>query len=128
VLSEMPQNMLVRFTQLDYDKEMGLLAIASVGGKDEELGIARYVINADGEDCEFALVVLDAWQQRGIGTRLMLALMDAARGRGLKTMQGDVLANNPRMLKLLTNLGFTVTPSEEDPSLRRAVRELSEPR
>jgi acetyltransferase len=128
VLSEMPQNMLVRFTQLDYDKEMGLLAIASVGGKDEELGIARYVINADGEDCEFALVVLDAWQQRGIGTRLMLALMDAARGRGLKMMQGDVLANNPRMLKLLTNLGFTVTPSEEDPSLRRAVRELSEPR
>jgi len=124
-ISEMPQGMLVRFTQLDYDREMALLAVASVDDRDEELGIARYVINPDGESCEFAVVVIDKWQRRGIGAKLMLALMDAARAKGLKTMYGDILAANQRMLDLATSLGFTLKSSEEDASVIRAVRELA---
>lgn len=71
----------MRFTQIDYDREMALVAITSIEERHVGLGIARYVINADGESCEFALVVLDNWQRRGIGTKLMLALIDAARAR-----------------------------------------------
>jgi len=125
-MNEMPESMLIRFSQIDYDREMALIATTRIEGEDSELGIARYVINADGESCEFALVVLDNWQRRGIGRHLMLALMDAARARGLKTMEGDVLASNQKMLKLVTNLGFAITPGEEDPSLKHIIRELRE--
>jgi acetyltransferase len=124
-MAEMPESMLVRFTQIDYDREMALVATTSRDGSEIELGVVRYIINPDAVSCEFALVVLDGWQRRGIGSKLMLALIEAARAKGLKTMEGDILASNERMLQLVSGLGFSLHPHEDDPSLMRAVRELA---
>lgn len=123
-LHELSQKMLVRFTQIDYDREMALMGVTREGDRDVELGAARYAINPDGESCEFALVVGDAWQGKGIGSKLMLSLMDVARAKGLRTIEGDVLSNNAKMLKLMTTLGFAVHINEEDPSLKRVVKAL----
>ena len=71
-----------------------------------------------------ALVVGDAWQKQGIGHKLMDVLMDVARGRGLKLMEGEVLKTNQRMLKLVEGLGFKSEPHPEDDVIRRIVREL----
>jgi acetyltransferase len=89
-----------------------------------EIGVARYVINPDGESCEFALVVADAWQHKGIGHRLMDALIDIARDKGLKTMEGEVLGSNRNMLGLVTELGFSVSEGDE-PSIRKVVKRFS---
>ncbi|MBI2311110.1 MAG: bifunctional acetate--CoA ligase family protein/GNAT family N-acetyltransferase [Betaproteobacteria bacterium] len=123
-MHELSQKALVRYTQIDYDREMALLAVVREGGRDVELGVSRYVINPDGESCEFALVVADAWHGRGVGSRLMRALMDVARGKGLKTIEGDVLNTNHTMLKLMTALGFALNNSEDDPSMKRVVKAL----
>lgn len=66
---------------------------------------------------ESGAVVADQWQHRGIAHRLMSALIDAARSRGLKVMQGEVLSNNHNMLKLMNKLEFHASLSEEDPTL-----------
>jgi acetyltransferase len=103
---------------------MALLALTEIDGQEVELGVARYSINPDGESCEFALVVNDQWQKQGIGHKLMGVLMDVARGKGLKTMQGEVLKANHPMLKLVQGLGFRNEPHPEDDSVRRIAREL----
>jgi hypothetical protein len=67
-LRELTQSMLVRFTQIDYDREMALVAtLPEKDGKTVQIAVARYVTNPDGETVEFALAVADAWQKHGIG-------------------------------------------------------------
>ncbi|MGP1681824.1 MAG: N-acetyltransferase family protein, partial [Giesbergeria sp.] len=68
--------------------------------------------------CEFALVVADDFSGRGLGSRLMLSIMDVARERGLSEMEGLVLANNPGMLKLMRSLGFVIKAFAEDPDFK----------
>ncbi|MBU0500651.1 MAG: bifunctional acetate--CoA ligase family protein/GNAT family N-acetyltransferase [Gammaproteobacteria bacterium] len=124
-IKELTPEMLVRFTQPDYDREMALIALVEKRGVETaEIGVCRYNINPDGRSCEFALVVGDEWHKKGIGTLLMNALMEAARNRGLSLIEGDVLAENSHMLDLCNELGFTIQPSKEDPALRVVRRRL----
>lgn len=122
---DLSETALTRFTQVDYDREMALIAVISENGRETEIGVARYAINPDDTSCEFAIVVADAWQRKGIGSKLMHSLMDAAGSRGLKTMEGWVMAGNTRMLALMDALGFTIDASAGDPSLRHVVKILA---
>lgn len=124
-LRELSERMLVRFTQIDYDREMALVAVITEKERDTQIGVARYTINADGESCEFAVVVADAWHGHGIATRLMNALVEAARFKGLRVMEGFVLHNNEKMLKLMRTMGFEIRASADDPSLRHVVKQLN---
>jgi acetyltransferase len=119
-IDELTPEMLVRFTQIDYSREMAMIARTA----DRQLGVARYMVNPDGETCEFAISVLDDWARKGIGTMLMEALMDAARQRGIRVMEGEVLKENARMLSLMKSLGFSVRLSDDDPGLRIVERHL----
>ena len=121
-LQELSPTMLARFTQIDYDREMALIAVVQGAPTETEIGVARYVIHPDGQSCEFALVVADAWRHKGISHRLMDALMDVARGKGLKRMEGDVLSNNRNMLDLVATMGFAIHPTTDDPSLKHVVK------
>ncbi|MCW8935555.1 MAG: bifunctional acetate--CoA ligase family protein/GNAT family N-acetyltransferase [Gammaproteobacteria bacterium] len=123
-LNELTQQMLVRFTQLDYSRELALIAVLETPDQETELGVARYVMNADGESCEFALVVADKWQNKGIGSNLMTALIEAARQHGIKRMVGEILTNNHGMLKLTEKLGFSLHTNNDDPGIRKAIKLL----
>lgn len=123
-LRELTPEMLIRFTQIDYDRELAFIAVVDERGRETEVGVARYTMNPDGRSCEFALVVADAWQRRGIGSRLMDALVAAARERGFHSMEGEVLADNREMLALARNLGFAVQTSPEDTGIRQVHKEL----
>jgi acetyltransferase len=90
---------------------------SSVG--EEQIGVARYTTNLDLKSCEFALVVADEWQGHGIGYQLMQKLMEIARDRGLERMEGQVLANNTRMLNLMRSLNFRVDSDPEDVAIKR---------
>jgi acetyltransferase len=117
-VQELSQAMLVRFTQIDYSREMALIAVTEEAGKEVELGVARFSTNPDAESCEFALVIADRMHGKGLGQKLMMALMDAARSKGLKVIEGEVLRNNSDMLHLMDRLGFSVETSPEDDSIK----------
>jgi acetyltransferase len=119
-LSELTPQMLARFTQIDYGREMALIAVSAKDGRETEVAVARYITNPDGASCEFALVVDDGWHRQGLGRRLMTQLIEVARSRGLAGMSGDILAANQPMLALLASLGFTIGESPGDAGLRRA--------
>ena len=124
-LRELTQSMLVRFTQIDYDREMALVAtLPEKDGKTVQIAVARYVTNPDGETVEFALAVADAWQKHGIGRKLMSALIESARIKGYRAIVGDVLSQNTKMFRLMGSLGFTIHPHPDDPAVKRVVCSL----
>ncbi len=125
-IRELTQTMLVRFTQIDYDREMALVAtIFDSDGKEVQIGVARYVTNPDGETVEFALAIADDWQKHGVGRKLMSSLIDCARAKGYRTIVGDVLSMNTKMFNLMTKLGFMIHPHPEDPTVKRVVKPLN---
>jgi len=121
---KLPLDMLARFTQIDYDREMALIAVIEEGGVEREIGVARYAINPDGTSCEFAVTVADDWQGKGIARQLMHALIDYARQRGIRRMDGDILADNARMLKFAQSLGFVRNNRKSDHELVRVEKPL----
>jgi acetyltransferase len=132
-MAELPNRMLARFTLIDYDREMALVAVhhertpnADGGFDDTEriIGVSRYVTNPDSSTCEFSLAVADAFSGQGLGTRLMLSIMDVARAKGLAQIEGLVLTQNGNMLKLMRSIGFDVNPYEEDMDFRLCTRAL----
>ncbi len=117
--------MLARFTQIDYDREMALVAILGEHTQEARMiGVARYISNPDELSCEFALTVADDWQKRGLGRQLMERLMAIARDRGLQVMEGDVLAQNSKMLRLCASLGFHIVHDSGEPEVVIVRRDL----
>ncbi len=129
-LNELPASMLARFTLIDYDREMALVAITQERPSPDEppveriVGVARYVTEPDQVSCEFALLVDDAMTGKGLGSHLMESLMEMAREKGLSEMVGLVLSNNSTMLKLMRHLGFSVKPNPGDPTFRLVTHAL----
>ncbi|MFA5627547.1 MAG: bifunctional acetate--CoA ligase family protein/GNAT family N-acetyltransferase [Thiohalomonadaceae bacterium] len=117
-LDELTPAMVARFTQIDYDREMAFIAVVEKDGVEENIGVSRYVINPDQTSCEFAVVVADEWQRKGIAHRLMDVLIDTARQRGLRLMEGEVMANNHNMLSFVRALGFSVSTSVDDANIK----------
>jgi acetyltransferase len=116
-LNELTPAMLARFTQVDYDREMALVAVADVPhphGHPVFVGVARYIANPDGESAEFAIVVADEWQGRGVARALMARLIASAKRRGLARLEGAVLRANARMLAFVASLGFGTRDDPED--------------
>lgn len=123
-LPELTPEMLSRFTQIDYDREMALVALLHGAQGDEQVGVARFVTFPNGRGCEFAIVISDQQQRKGIATRLMQELIDVARERRLDYMDGVVLRQNTNMLKLAEVLGFQSEPAPDDPELVNLMLEL----
>jgi RimJ/RimL family protein N-acetyltransferase len=100
--------------------ESGLGIVATVPAADgiDIAGSAIYVIGGDRTTCEFAINVGSAFGGVGLASTLMTTLIDAARKRGLKEMDGFVLAANQPMLRLARRLGFNVEPDPDDRAVR----------
>jgi acetyltransferase len=123
-VQELTEDMLCRFTQLDYSRELALIAVTVNRDKEVQLGVARYAINPDGKTCEFALVVADNITGKGLGQKLMVSLMEAARSKGLEVIEGEVLSHNHNMLKLMTRLGFSIKHSTDDAGIMKVAKAL----
>ncbi|UCH84093.1 MAG: bifunctional acetate--CoA ligase family protein/GNAT family N-acetyltransferase [Candidatus Latescibacterota bacterium] len=121
---ELTPELLTRFTQIDYFREMAFIATTELNGNEAEIAVGRYVTNPDGKSCEFALVVGDEWRRLGIGSRIMMALMEVAKSRGLQVMEGEILSENKQMISLARKLGFIVRPQDDDASCQLAARIL----
>jgi len=107
---------------VDFSRDMALAAATMLDGE-TLLGMARYIRDRSGDAAEFAIVIADAWQGRGIGRRLLAKLIEAAGRRGVKRLYGDILATNRPMLELARKLGFELG-RHEDATITRALLNL----
>lgn len=117
---------LQRLVEIDYVREMALVAVADFDGEERELGVARYV-RGDVDDpeerlsdsAEFAIVVADAWQRRGIGALLLHRLKQVATEAGVRQLAGLTLATNTGMIRLARRMGFDVSRERDDWTVKR---------
>ena len=130
---ELPPSMAAKFTLIDYDSEMALVALireteflddGTWQESDKIIGVSRYSTNPDKASCEFSLVVGDDFGGQGIGSRLMTSIMEVARDKGLSEIDGLVLSKNPGMLKLMRSLGFSVESMVDDPDFKIVRKKL----
>ncbi|MDD5410436.1 MAG: GNAT family N-acetyltransferase [Methylobacter sp.] len=123
-LHELTPEMIVRFTQIDYDREMAFVALSENENMPHELGVGRYMMNPDGLSVEFALVVADDCQCLGIGSKILKILMQTAKSKGMSFFESEILlANNP-MLSLVKKLGFSIEAIAGNNEIVRVVKDL----
>ncbi|MFH1154052.1 MAG: bifunctional acetate--CoA ligase family protein/GNAT family N-acetyltransferase [Pseudomonadota bacterium] len=108
-MKQLSNQMLVRFTQIDYDREVALIALMDQEGKKAMAGVARVIFEADGESGEFSVIVQDQWHGKGIGASLLKRCLIIAKDMGLKQVWGLVLSENTQMIKLGRKLGFAAS-------------------
>lgn len=105
---------LARFTQIDYDREMALIATRDGSdGAPETLGVVRAVSDADNITAEFAVIVRTDWHRRGVARALMERIIGYSRRRGTRRLVGQTLAENVGMQRLAQQLGFRHSPPSD---------------
>ncbi|CAE6906685.1 GNAT family N-acetyltransferase [Paraburkholderia domus] len=105
---------LARMTQIDYDREMALIAtVTSEDGFTRTLGVVRAVADPDNETAEFAVAVRSDQKGRRLGQLLMDRIIKYARARGTHWLVGEALRENTPMIALARSCGFTITPTED---------------
>jgi acetyltransferase len=115
----------VRFTQIDYDREMGLvLTEPGIPGRSPIHGVVNVIADPDNERAEYAIIIRHEMTALGLGTFLMRRIVDYARARGIGEIYGDVLRENRPMLRLCKALGFTESRMPDEPSLVRVTLRL----
>ena len=123
---DVPQARVDRAVHADPARELTLVVCHDEpDGTEGVVGGVRYVADAEGVAAEFAMTIADAWQNRGIGTRLLPLLENAARQHGIERLYGLVLADNLRMLGICRRRGWTIAPSEEGAGVRAVSLEIA---
>ena len=125
-IKDLSKKDLEKFTNPDSRNAVALIVLCIGETSEEEIGVARYVIDPDGVNCEFAIVVADAWQKRGIGTRLMNALIRHLQGSGVKRISGYVIKSNSAMRTFVKQLDFAETNIPDDPSILLVTKHLTD--
>ncbi|MGB5924456.1 MAG: bifunctional acetate--CoA ligase family protein/GNAT family N-acetyltransferase, partial [Syntrophobacteria bacterium] len=120
-MKSLSTSMLARFTQIDYDREIALVALQEERPEGKMLGVARVIGDPDGKKAEFAVMVGDPWQGKGVGAKLLEKCLQIAKRRGIETVWGIVLRENTQMLALGRKLGFEASRTEEPGELELTI-------
>jgi RimJ/RimL family protein N-acetyltransferase len=117
---------LTRFTDINHERELALIALTPFHGRERQIGVARYVKEESSpSDAEFAIVLSDDWQGRGLGTRLLVSLLVAAKSHGVRRMVGTTMSENRGMLALGWKLGFSLAPDPGSATITNLTMDLA---
>jgi acetyltransferase len=106
--------MLSRFTHIDYDREMAIVAQIDDNGAKKLIGVVRIVGDGWRETAEYAILVADAWHGQGLGSLLTDFIIQIAREQGYKSIQATFLKTNGAMRRLFKKKGFTIRAGEDE--------------
>ena len=123
-LRELSADQVARMTDIDYDREMALVAVRDTG---ETVAVCRLVREPHTTLGEFAIVVIPGWKGGGLGRHLMERILQWAAGRGVTRVAGQVLSENAPMLAFMRRLGFAVRRLPDEPDVMEATRDLPGP-
>jgi acetyltransferase len=123
-LKELTPAMLKRFLNVDYPSEMALIATIPFDGREREIGVARYAPGSRPDHVEFAVVIEDEWQGKGLGPALLERLFAIAERSGFAGIEGLVLNENYGMLKLMERMGFERSHRLHEPGVVHVSKSL----
>jgi acetyltransferase len=108
VMRNITHEMLIGYCNIDYDREMAIMAELTEGGKKRNIGVSRLIIEPGDKRAEFAVVVADDFAGKGLGTKLVDVLIGIGEEKRLETIYGIVLSENSHMIRLCRALGFEI--------------------
>jgi acetyltransferase len=106
LIKDITHELMVRFTQIDYDREIAIVGELKSPDGPKMTGVARLIADAYNESAEFAIVVADPWQNQGLGSKLTDFVLKLARKRGVKKVFAEMLSENQAMIHILEKRGF----------------------
>jgi RimJ/RimL family protein N-acetyltransferase len=124
-LRELSPRMLAAATHPVPGRDIALVAVSGEGDDEDIVAGARYVGAPGSDTCEFAVTVADDWHGLGIAGRLLEILIAHARERGLRCMEGSILASNTPMRRLAKRLGFSDRQCPDDATVRLVSLDLA---
>ena len=114
VIRDISHEMLVRYCNIDYEREMAIVAELKESGRKKLIGIARLICNRESTSGEFAVLVHDAFQRKGLGYKLVDVIIGIAEEKGLERIFGEILSDNQKMLAVCAKLGFTTEGADHE--------------
>ncbi|MGD0645184.1 MAG: GNAT family N-acetyltransferase [Candidatus Bathyarchaeia archaeon] len=108
ILKDTPHEVRVRYCNIDYDREVAIVAEIVKSGQRKILGVARVSIEPDGKSGEIAFIVSDNWQGLGLGTKMVDYVLEISKEKGVADIYAIVLPDNSRALSLLKKMGFNL--------------------
>ncbi len=125
-IRQLSHDMAARLTQIDYNREMALVAVGpGLPGQAEMYGVVTISADPDNDKAEYSIIVDRELMRLGLGSMLMRRIIDYARQGGVREIYGEVLQENEPMLQLNRALGFTIKVPFDDPGLRHVTLTLS---
>lgn len=113
LIKDISHEQLIRYTQIDYDREIAIIAEVKENGKKMMAGVARLIADQYNETAEFAIVIADPWQNQGLGNKFTDYICEIAKVRGIQKIYANILANNHIMLHMFRARGFSMTRIED---------------
>ena len=114
IIKDTPHEMRVRYCNIDYDREMAIVAELTEDGETKILGVVRLIIEPDGKTGEIAVIVADPWQGLGLGSKMMDYMIEICNDKRLETVYGMMLTDNYRAIDLMKRMGFALEYSDHD--------------
>jgi acetyltransferase len=113
ILKDTPHETRVRYCNIDYDREIAIVAELTEDGRRRILGVVRVSIEPNGKTGEIAFIVADAWQGLGLGTKMVDYVLEICADMKLETIYAIMLPDNHRAISLMKKMGFTVRSMED---------------
>ena len=107
-LHALPEDMIYRFTHINYDSEFALVAVIKEDGKDAIIGVGRYAYDSHENLTDFGVAVRDDWQHLGLGKALLVKIFDIGKEHGISRFVTMMDPQNNIMRQILLELGYDV--------------------
>lgn len=114
IIKDTPHEVRIRYTNIDYDRELGIVPVLQEKGKEKILGVVRLIEEPDGKRGEIAFIVADPWQRLGLGSKMLDYMIEICIERGLDEIYGIMLPDNFRAQELMKKMGFTLKRTKDN--------------
>jgi len=114
IIREMSHDTLTRYCNIDYNREIAIVAEVEEGKRGKIISVARLILQPGRKLGEFAVAVGDQWQGLGLGSKLVDYMVEIGKDMGLESICGDIMSRNLKMFRLCTKKGFKMEPLDEE--------------
>jgi acetyltransferase len=114
IIKDTPHEVRVRYCNIDYDREIAIVAELNENGQRKILGVVRVSLEPDRKHGEIAFIIADPWQGLGLGTKMVDHVIDICKDMRIETIYGIMLPDNHRAISLMKKMGFTIKHLEDD--------------
>ncbi|MDQ1279227.1 MAG: acetyltransferase [Thermoproteota archaeon] len=114
IIKDTPHETRIRYCNIDYDREMGIVAEITEEGHRKIAGVVRLIVEPDGKTGEIAVIVADPWQGLGMGTKMVDYILDICKDKNLETVYAEMLKDNVRAIGIMRKMGFTIKKKDEE--------------